>query len=103
MSVGGREYRLACRDGDEPGLLAAAARVNGHAEALGRTLGAVSESRLLLMAALLLAGELAERERGTAPATPPASAPDGALAERLERLAEQLEAAAGLEPAPAPL
>ncbi|MFN3591770.1 MAG: cell division protein ZapA [Thermaurantiacus sp.] len=102
VSVGGRSYRLACRDGDEPGLLAAAARVDGHAEALGQTLGSVSESRLLLMSALLLAGELAEREQGRAPARGQTGASDGVLAERLERLADRLEAAAGLEPAAPP-
>jgi cell division protein ZapA len=100
VSVGGRSYRLACRDGDEPGLMAAAARVDGHAEALGQSLGSVSESRLLLMSALLLAGELAEHEQGVPPAPTPANGKDGALAERLERLADRLEAAAGLEPAP---
>jgi cell division protein ZapA len=86
VTVAGRAYRLACRDGEEAALRAAAAEVDGIATGLIGTLGAVGEGRLLLMTALSLAGG--------AGAAAPDSEPLAALADRVERLAERLEAAA---------
>ncbi len=125
VEVAGRAYRLACRDGDEPGLLAAAARLDATATQLTRNLGGVAENRLLLMAALLVTGQLIEEEERSpagaavahldaarqgpehsaappAPATPHAGEPLAlsALADQLERLAARLEAAAGVESTP---
>jgi cell division protein ZapA len=98
VAVAGRSYRLACRDGDEPGLLAAADHLDLRASALADGLGAVGESRLLLMAALLVTGELLELREVARPGAPATA--DPGLAERLERLADRLEAASGLEPLP---
>jgi len=92
LSVAGRAYRLACRDDDEAALREAARSVDARASQLASQLGAVGESRLLLMTALSFAGE---------PAT--ADNQQGAsgdidllltLAERLEQLAGRLEQAA---------
>jgi cell division protein ZapA len=106
VAVAGRSYRLACRDGDESDLLMAAARLDETATRLARSLGAVAESRLLLMAALLVTGQLIEGERkGPAEGSPggqqPAERALETLAWRIERLAARLEAAAGLETSPA--
>jgi cell division protein ZapA len=103
LLIGGRSYRLACRDGEEQELRTAGGLLESRVAGLLASQGAVAEPRLLLMAALLLAGELHERGRAT-PAAPPAPAEDqpdlpalaarvAALAARAEALADQLERA----------
>ncbi len=100
LSIGGRAYRLACRDGEEEDLRAAAGLLDARVTALMQAHGAIAEPRLLLMAALLVSGELLERKaedarssvRTIGPAR--ASAPDplyAALAARAEALADRLE------------
>lgn len=107
LMIGGRSFTLACADGQEH-----------HVEALGRLIdekaaaaGAVgqTETRMLLFAAIMLADEVVNlREAAVAPPpiSPPASAqtpapppefsPEmaarlGAIAERMENLADLLE------------
>lgn len=113
VAVGGREYRLACRDGEEDALKAAARLLDGRARELQEALGAVTEPRLLLMAGLMIAGEALEGGRA-APVDPPSPAPPASttleapfetMVMRLEALASRLEAIArsarGLEEPPA--
>lgn len=88
VMVAGRAYRLACRDGEEAALRAAASEVDGIASGLAQSLGAVGEGRLLLMTALSLAA-------GASGDTLPPDAAITALAERVEQLADRLEAAGG--------
>lgn len=102
VDIGGRRYPLSCRDGDEAHLTSLANRVAEKADGLVESLGAMSESRLLLMAALMVADELHEARRG-APVPEPRPDPAEAAAQqrlealvtRAERLAEQLGSAAG--------
>lgn len=102
LTVGGRAYRLACRDGEEEDLRAAATLLDSRVSGLMQAHGAIAEPRLLLMAALLLSGELLERKAGgprPLPAFPePGPRMDRAafesLAARAERLAQRLEEAA---------
>ena len=108
LSVGGRAYKLACRDGEEDDLRAAGGLLESRVASLMEAHGAVAEPRLLLMAALLVSGELLERKASEARLTPFASPaqpsaaglPDRAdyeaLAERAEALARRLEEAAAL-------
>lgn len=110
LSVGGRAYKLACRDGEEDDLRAAGGLLESRVASLMEAHGAVAEPRLLLMAALLVSGELLERKANEARLTPfasqaPATAgsdamPDRAayeaLAARAEALARRLEEAASL-------
>ena len=88
LSIAGRTYRVACRDGEEDTLRKAAALVDAKSREALAGLGTLSEARQLLFASLLLADQLID-DRGTAPA-----AVDPALAERAERLAERLESLA---------
>lgn len=62
VEVAGKSYRLGCGEGEEQHLLALAARVDGEAARLGGSLGQVSEGRLMLMSALMLADRLSETE-----------------------------------------
>ena len=93
LIIAGRPYRVACRDGEEPTLRAAAALVDGKSREALAGLGALSESRQLLFASLLLADQLLDKP-GSAPPSPPdpqLTARVSTLAERLERLADSLE------------
>ncbi len=76
VDIGGRNYTLSCRDGDEPHLVELAADIADKADGLTRSLGTMTEARLLLMAALMVADELHEvrntalpADGGSAPAT----------------------------------
>ena len=64
VTIGGRSYPLACRDGEEERLTKLAAHVDAKAADLAGALGQMSEPRLLLMSAILIADEYFEtRER----------------------------------------
>jgi cell division protein ZapA len=60
VSVNGRDYAIACGDGEEEHLADLAQYVDHHASALARQLGSMTEVRLLLMTALTIADELGE-------------------------------------------
>ena len=55
ISIAGRHYRVACRDGEEQNLRRAAEMVDAKSREALAGLGALSESRQLLFASLLLA------------------------------------------------
>ncbi len=94
VTVSGRRYAVACKDGEEPRLQRLAATVAARALDVEDTLGQTNEPRLLLMAALLLADDLLEaRERLAETAQTIAQAE--IARERLEHLAAELEAGAG--------
>ena len=95
LRVGGRRYELACRDGEEEHLAQLAQLVDAKATEAGRALGTTNEARQLLLAALLLADDLAEAPRPNG-----RESTDG-LAEALETLATRVETLADtLEKAP---
>ena len=91
--IAGRPYRVACRDGEEDNLRAAARLVDSKSREALAGLGTLSEARQLLFAGLLLADQLIERQPDSAAAA--LSAPDPELANRAERLAARLESLAG--------
>ena len=101
LTIGGRGYRLACRDDEEEALRAAATLLQSKVAPLLETHQAVSEPRLLLMAALTLAGELMARndapKKDVSRQDNPPPTDSGLLlqlAERTELLAKRLEEAA---------
>lgn len=89
LVVGGRRYELACRDGEEAHLQRLAALVDARIGQTGRSLGATNEARQLLLAALVLADDLIERD--ARPAPPLADDPTEGLAEALDTLATRVE------------
>jgi cell division protein ZapA len=92
LTVGGRRYELACRNGEEPRLEMLAAMVDAKATDAGRAVGSANEPRQLLLAALLLADELSEVRAGAPDPERAATAVAlDALATRIEALAERLE------------
>jgi cell division protein ZapA len=103
LTIAGRTYQVACREGEEDNLRAAAKLVDGKSREALAGLGTLSEARQFLFACLLLADELVERRPGAAPATagpaaaasaPAPAGPDPALILRAEKLADRLEALA---------
>ena len=90
LLIAGRTYQVACRDGEEDSLRAAARLVDAKSREALAGLGTLSESRQLLFASLLLADQLVSPQ-GDAPA--PAE-PDPELARRMQALAERLESLA---------
>ncbi|MBC7520373.1 MAG: cell division protein ZapA [Sandarakinorhabdus sp.] len=100
VEIGGRTYPLSCRDGDEGHLAELAAGIAGKADGLTQSLGPMSEARLLLMAALMVADELHDLRSGkvsSSIAQRPAGDIDvserlSALLQRAERLAESMNA-----------
>lgn len=59
ISIGGREFEVACRDGEEHFLHSAAEMLDNEASALNDALGRMPETRMLLMAGLMLADKTA--------------------------------------------
>ena len=103
FTIANRSHSVACRDGEEPHLLALVERLQRHAPAAMRASAGTSAERTLLLIALMLADELDERDR--TPAAPdPASEPAAPAQEPelpqdlLDEIAARLEAvAAALE------
>ncbi len=100
VEIGGRTYPLSCRDGDESHLTALADDIAEKADGLARSLGPMSEVRLLLMSALMVADELHESRNGKSASWSPGQpaavdvVPNQrlvALLVRAERLLEQFE------------
>ena len=93
ITIAGRAYRVACRDGEEQNLRHAAELVDAKGREALAGLGALSEARMLLFASLLLADQLIEKRGVVAP--PPPSPPDPQVVRRVDALAERLERLAG--------
>jgi cell division protein ZapA len=89
LTIAGRPYKVACRNGEEETLQAAGALVDAKSREALAGLGTLSESRQLLFAALLLADQIIDGRDFEVP-----KGPDEELAERTNRLAERLESLA---------
>ena len=62
-TIAGRQYRLACEDGQEDHLLALAKDIDSRIIDLRRKFGEIGDTRLTVMAALMLADEMAENRQ----------------------------------------
>lgn len=89
LTIVGRPYRVACRDGEEETLRAAARLVDSKSREALAGLGTLSEARQLLFAALLLADQLLDEK--PAEAAPISAEPDPELSQRILQFAERLE------------
>lgn len=99
LSIGGREYAVACAAGEEAHVIGLGQIIDAKIAAMGG--GSHTETRALLFAALLLADEVHELKaaKGTAPSAAPSPAASPAIPpERMAAIAERLEnIAAALE------
>ena len=102
--VNGRNYTLACEDGEEEHLTALANFIDSRVAELGRSIGQVGDARLMLMASLVVADELAvaherveeleheiEQLKQGNPAPAAASNNEDAFAEAFESAAKRIE------------
>ena len=60
ISIGGKNFSVSCQIGEEQYLEAAAAALNAEAKKLGDQISKISDSRMLLMAGLMLADKTAD-------------------------------------------
>ena len=113
IDVAGRSYRVGCGEGEEAHLVRLAERIDAEASTLVRKMGQISEGRLMLMAALMLADKLSDAEAAIAKADGRAANAEklakaseipadlfnpereAQIAETLDALAERIEALAG--------
>ena len=63
VTINGRQFRMACDDGQEDHLLKLAAEVNGKVDQLKGAFGEIGDTRLTVMAAIMVADELADVRR----------------------------------------
>ncbi|KUF11904.1 cell division protein ZapA [Pseudoponticoccus marisrubri] len=62
IKIGGRSFEVACQEGEEQYLLAAARFLDTEAQVLVNQIGRMPEARMLLMAGLMLADKTAGLE-----------------------------------------
>jgi cell division protein ZapA len=94
LTIAGRTYQVACREGEEESLQAAARMVDAKSREALSGLGTLSEARQFLFASLLLADQLMDKNPDAIPPPPVVTAPDSAIVERAEALAGRLESLA---------
>lgn len=63
VQIGGRSYRLACNEGEEPHLEGLARQIDGKIATIRGQVGEIGDQRLIVMAALTIADELFEARR----------------------------------------
>lgn len=90
INIGGRDFQVACQEGEEQYLQAAAKMLDDEAQVLAAQVGRMPEARMLLMAGLMLADKTANMEDQV-------TAVQGQLAER-EAEIEGLRNVAAPEP-----
>ncbi|HSR55048.1 MAG TPA: cell division protein ZapA [Alphaproteobacteria bacterium] len=102
IQVNGRNYDIACDDGEEEHVLRLGRYIDGKLAELVAQMGQVGDSRLLVMAALLIADELSDAygklEKTRTGAEIDVSEVNGEAAHGISVLAERIDdIAAGLE------
>lgn len=102
ITINANTYDISCADGEEQHILDLAGIVDGRVGELVAAIGQAGEARLLAMAGLLMADELAElkdevqRLRAEVEVTPASAPPqptvdEGRMADLLETLASRIE------------
>ena len=91
ISIGVRSFEVACQDGEEQYLQTAAEMLDAEATALTQQIGRIPESRMLLMAGLMLAARTAATEDRLRDAEEKLSRRDALIAELQDRAVHQPE------------
>ena len=94
VSINNHSFPVSCDDGEEERVMDLARYVNQHVSDLAQQMGQVGDARLLLMASLIIADELAEAVTALEElkANPPTPAIDlETVTARIEQVAEQLK------------
>ena len=85
LTIAGRSYSVAARDGDEPHLRHIEALIATHAESARRASGGLNQERTLVYLTLIMADLMDEMQRHP---------PEGVSPVLLDRIADRLEAVA---------
>jgi len=98
ITIAGRSYEIACDAGQEQTLLALSSEIDKRAQQLLKSVGPVSDTRLLVMVALTLMDDLSDaRAKSGSPADPQADVSFAAgidrLTARIESIADRLQKA----------
>jgi cell division protein ZapA len=101
VTIAGRTYRMACDDGEEAHLEHLAREFDGRIQGLRSSFGEIGDQRIIVMAALSVADELAEAQRHVADLKARLAEADGAThsreaetADRQDRISAALAEAA---------
>lgn len=100
LRINGYAYTLGCKDGEEKHLEAMGAEVSRRIEGVRASAGPSGESRMLVMAALLMADDIFELRRQVEGMQPQSAPPSDQqrLGRKLNRMARRAEEIAqGLE------
>ncbi len=87
VSINGKDYALACNDGQEARIRAAGALLNGRVTELANQISRASDLNLVIMASVLLADDLIRAQSAPQEDTPEMEE----LAAALEYLADRAE------------
>lgn len=105
ITINSKSYRIACEDGQESRIASLSTMVDSHVKDLVEQIGQVGDTRLLVMASLLIADELVdlrdmEQEVSTEGGSASLDESEekivsslNAMADRIESIADQLERA----------
>ncbi len=103
ITINGRSYQIACEDGQEAHLAELGQYVDKRVSDLAASVGQIGDTRLVVMASLLIADELSDiydeldalkadlEKQGRRGASRGNGATDEALADGLEALARRIE------------
>ena len=91
ISIGGRDFDVACQEGEEHFLQSAAELLNREAQILTDQIGRIPEARMLLMAGLMLADKTAGMEEQIRQLEARAAQAEAAATEARSRPAERVE------------
>jgi cell division protein ZapA len=97
VTIDGRKYRLACNEGEEARLESLAGMIDEKIDEMRKEFGEIGDQRLVIMAALTLADDLAEaREEAAAQRKRSDAAEERAraMASSLDELGSRLESIA---------
>ena len=101
LTINGRLFAVTCEDGQEPRIRRLGQYVDAKVAEFVRNVGQVGEARLLLLAALVIADELADAEEvlraaqnGSQEADAKAASAAEAMADGIHAMAQRIEAIA---------
>jgi cell division protein ZapA len=95
ITINGRAYPVACDEGEEERIRELARMIDSKVAGFARQVGQAGEARLLVLAALVLADELAEaNETARRLGTQQVTTSNAAVATSVSRLAQRIEAVA---------
>lgn len=94
ITLNGRTYGLECDDGEEEHLLKLSETVGEQIESLKGKFGQIGDDRLMLMAGLMIADELAEARRKLDDIARQHASADEIVQSAQEKMASRIDAAA---------